>query len=390
MNVLILTPDRVGSTLLQRYITVIMNNHNYDKPVVNLHELTNGLDLYWNEQYNRQMIKKPGPSSTDPNRRQWGYYQKLPEIINILQEGDCYKTSRLALYHIKNRKDPIEDQLDFYSYLNTNFYIISAKRYNLFEYGISWCINTHSKNLNVFSHQQKAEVFEKIIQAGGIYVDPDSLTGYLNNYLGYEQWVDDHFNVSNFYYYERDVQDLDGFVEKLNIFPNGEQAKSFEDAYGMDWKTWNKCHYLLSDTSGISPQTHNLLGHNNVKLIEPPKQVEIPTDTGHITNSRRDLQIRAQRTDLAVEHQNFLKENVEEYSQVQLKLNKMREEKLLVTNIPIKLQTMLEKASMIKNYKEVFDVYNEWCIKNNQRERVLTLDQLKEGVINELNMWYSQ
>ena len=46
MNVLVLTPDRGGSTLLQSYLTLIMNSHNYDKPVVNLHEITNGVELY--------------------------------------------------------------------------------------------------------------------------------------------------------------------------------------------------------------------------------------------------------------------------------------------------------------------------------------------------------
>ena len=43
MNVLILTPDRVGSTLLQRVLTVYMLRQGFDKPVINLHELTNGL-----------------------------------------------------------------------------------------------------------------------------------------------------------------------------------------------------------------------------------------------------------------------------------------------------------------------------------------------------------
>ena len=43
MNVLILTPDRTGSTLLQRVLTVYMQINNFDKPVINLHELINGL-----------------------------------------------------------------------------------------------------------------------------------------------------------------------------------------------------------------------------------------------------------------------------------------------------------------------------------------------------------
>jgi hypothetical protein len=47
MNVLILTPDRVGSTLLQRLITIYATiNENYNPLTINLHELTNGLVAY--------------------------------------------------------------------------------------------------------------------------------------------------------------------------------------------------------------------------------------------------------------------------------------------------------------------------------------------------------
>ena len=56
MNVLILTPDRVGSTLLQRLITVYMNMHNFDQPVINLHELTNGLIKYYNSRFNQELF----------------------------------------------------------------------------------------------------------------------------------------------------------------------------------------------------------------------------------------------------------------------------------------------------------------------------------------------
>ena len=49
MNVLILTPDGVGSTLLQRVLTISMQLHEFDRPVINLHELTNGLEKYYSD-----------------------------------------------------------------------------------------------------------------------------------------------------------------------------------------------------------------------------------------------------------------------------------------------------------------------------------------------------
>ena len=143
MNVLILTPDRVGSTLLQRLVTIYMLRKGFDKPVINLHELTNGLEKYYNTILNQEVLGKPTGT-------EWGYYQKLNKIEELLKSVDHYKTSRLAHYHIVNRKDSIEEQIKFYEYLNRNFYIISCRRDNLFEHALSWGINAHSKKLNVY------------------------------------------------------------------------------------------------------------------------------------------------------------------------------------------------------------------------------------------------
>ena len=379
MNVLILTPDRVGSTLLQRYLTVIMQEHGYDKPVVNLHELTNGLVTYYSDQHQQNMVGKPANESEG-----WGYYQSLDEIMRILDSGDHYKTSRLALYHIQNRKDPIADQIKFYNYLNDNFYIIAAKRYNLFEHGLSWCIKTNSKKFNVYTHGQKGEVFNSLVE-NGIYVDTESMCRYLDRYLQYNQWCDDHFDVSNYFYYEKDIQDLDGFVRKLNIFPNQEQAKSFEDAYGMSWNDWNSCHYLISDTSNISQSLLSLENHKQqTKLLELPKQTTISSD------SQVGAWARSQRTDLSIQDSEFLNKHIQAYENVRQKISDLKDSRKIITGFPIKLHTMMEKASMIRNFPECLTAYNNWCVENNIPDKVIDLEQLKDSVYNELNFWYNK
>ena len=90
MNVLILTPDRVGSTLLQRVLTVYMLRREFDRPVINLHELTNGLIKYYNQTLNQEVLGKP------KGTEKWGYFQSLNEIEDLLKTTDHYKTSRLA------------------------------------------------------------------------------------------------------------------------------------------------------------------------------------------------------------------------------------------------------------------------------------------------------
>ena len=118
MNVLILTPDAVGSTMLQRVITIYMQLHEYNKPVINLHELTNGLVKYYSPDFNRVLLGKQNGA--------WGYHQSLKEVVELLDSVDHYKTSRLAQYHIKNRQDTLEQQIPFYKYLTDKFYVISC------------------------------------------------------------------------------------------------------------------------------------------------------------------------------------------------------------------------------------------------------------------------
>ena len=141
MNVLILTPDAVGSTLLQRMITIQMQCAEYNQPVVNLHELTLGIIRYWNPELNCYMLGR------DPDVR----HQALLEITETLASVDHYKTCRVAHYHIKRRGDSIEDQVPFYRFLNDNFFIIACRRQNIFEHALSLCLSKIHKNLNVYS-----------------------------------------------------------------------------------------------------------------------------------------------------------------------------------------------------------------------------------------------
>ena len=90
MNVLILTPDRVGSTLLQRLITVYMVAHDFDQPVINLHELTNGLMKYYSPTFNQEVLGKPNDG------KPWGYYQSLSEITDLLHSVEHYKNFKIG------------------------------------------------------------------------------------------------------------------------------------------------------------------------------------------------------------------------------------------------------------------------------------------------------
>jgi len=94
-----------------------MLRREFDKPVINLHELTNGLESYYNTKLNQIVVGKLRGT-------EWGYYQTLAEIIDLLKSADHYKTSRLAHYHIINRKDTIADQIHFMNILIIIFILL--------------------------------------------------------------------------------------------------------------------------------------------------------------------------------------------------------------------------------------------------------------------------
>jgi hypothetical protein len=309
MNVLILTPDRVGSTLLQRLFTVYANlNENYIPVTVNLHELTNGLAKYHNEKFGIEMLGKKEGS--------WGYHQNLGTIVDLLKSCNHDVVSRLAYYHLKNRKDSINDQLDFYKFLNENFYIVAARRKNLFEHALSWAISVESKKLNVYSHQEKYEVF-KNMQQHGVTLQQDVLEKYLNQYLEYIDWVDRHFSVNKYFEYERDLNNIEEFILGCSPFKNNNRPLNWSDRFNISWTDWNRMHYLLS---------------------------LVPFDT-----------------QFSQEDSEFIEKNLDEYTRCRVFLQDLQDDGILVSGIPIKLHTLHEKSKLITNTPQCLEFYNNWA-----------------------------
>jgi len=356
MNVLILTPDRVGSTLLQRLITIYMNAHEYDKPVINLHELTNGLQLYYSDVYNKEVLGKP------KFHKSWGYYQTLEEITDLLRDTDHYKTGRLARYHIVNRNDSLQDQVQFYNYINENFYVISARRNNLFEHAISWGIHGVTNKLNVYTHQEKINTFYNVYK-NGVTIHPIKLIKHLNDYKEYINWCDTYFNVTSYFDYEKDLKDIEKYILGLDIFPNQER-KSWEDIFDIPWHDWNRCHKLISDFGG-----------SDIKLLE--------------NNTVTDLTPALLQTSLSLVDQNYLLQHGTKYMKAHDEIAQLIWRGALVTNVPIKLQTMAEKRNIIKNFDECIEVYNKWVDENGMGIKY-TDNDLKQIANDEVKNWYNE
>jgi hypothetical protein len=163
-----------------------MQMHKFDQPVINLHELTNGLMSYYSTDFNRELLGK--------SRSRLGYHQTLPEVVDLLKSVDHYKTARLAQYHIKQRQDSLADQLPFYDYLNKNFFIISCRRENLFEHAVSQTLNKITKKLNVYSPGEKVSVFLDIYK-NRVTLDLYTFKDTLDIYENYLSWCSNHFDI---------------------------------------------------------------------------------------------------------------------------------------------------------------------------------------------------
>ena len=377
-NVLILTPDRVGSTLLQRLVTIYMLRKGGDKPIINLHELTNGLMKYHSPLFNQEVLGKP----QDGKPR--GYYQSLNEVIELLDSVDHYKTSRLAHYHIKNRQDTMAEQVPFYNYLNDNFYIISCRRENLFEHALSWVIQSHSKRLNVYSPGEKIDNFSDIYK-NGVIATQEGLYKYLTAYLDYTKWVDNHFNVQSYFNYDKDLKNIEQYILGLDFMRNHTE-NTWKDMFGQSWDDWNTCHRMLPNlilnqpaksdstltlsSNFLAPITlehwQSVSGDN--WPVKPVNFLDVPGNTmpAAIQNEIKDI-FAGQFATINVEltNYNFLKDHLPDYQKIQKELNRLVTDKILVTGVPIKLQSLAEKRHIIKNFDQCIEWYNQWVTANN-------------------------
>jgi hypothetical protein len=419
MNVLILTPDAVGSTLLQRLITIYMQFHRYDKPVINLHELTNGLKKYHNTALNQEVLGKPD------NGTQWGYYQSLREIVELLDSVDHYKTSRLAQYHIKNRQDPMSEQIPFYQYLNDNFYIISCRRHNVFEHALSWALNKVTKKLNVYSTDEKIEHFFDLYR-NGIVIDPTSLIQTLETYKSYLEWCENHFNIASYFYYDQHLQNIESYILNLPIFAGQTQLISWQQQYGIDFNTWNRCHYLRGDIGSIAldhsaeflkisnnsatmsedhanfiknyhaiagptcPQIQSIDDYKNLPQhirneVEQQFNLTVPETLG--SNTQVTLLKQSFDSFLPTEHQNFLNQYEQSYANTNCAISDMVKKKIMITPPPIKKQTLAEKKYIVKNFKQCLEVYNKWVEMNPMVGNPVDSDMMDSFATAERNCW---
>lgn len=315
-NFLILTPDGVGSTYLQRALTVYLNA--YGLKYFNTHELLNGIEL--TEENNLIKVVK-------------GYRQSLDEISNLITFTKSNLVSRIAEYHVTNRLTgnriippkgytarPLEDNIiernkkenyqEFYKLCKEKFDTIIYCTRDPFEYAVSWSIRDITNVLNVYSIKEKIQTHSNQTYDVNIEFFQDKL----DQYKRYLYWVQDNFTNA-----------IEVKYDDLHVNPE----YILRNITGLDYSIKHDFNITFEEYSSILYNLSQYYETENIIYFPEKNKVE----------------------------------SLDKLRQFQLKL---LEEKKLYSVMPHKMNTLLDKRRKVKNFDNILDLYNNWANNSNQ------------------------
>lgn len=337
-----------------------MQFHQFDQPVINLHELTNGLEKYYSPEFNQEMITRRG---------RWGYYQSLAEVVDILESVTHYKTARLSQYHVTNRADTLADQLPFYRYLNENFYIIACRRENLFEHAISHCLNDVTKKLNVYTPWEKIDSFYGLYRSG-IEIQPQQILKHLERYRNYIDWADRHFSIGSYFHYEKDLKNIEQYILNLPVFGAQSKRVTWKNTFDQEFEDWNRCHYYASDIGSLA-------------LAAPESLAQIQYDHGQQQDAVQTVQNL-----LPAEQQDFLQQHQDRYYTANDAVCQMVSLGILPSSVPIKKQTLREKLHIVRNLDQCVSEFNNWIQQYPELGSTVDIEDLRsQGQVEYEQLW---
>lgn len=330
MNYLILTPDGVGSTYLQRALTVYLNSSG--SSYYNTHELLNGLELDQDNNLYKEFK---------------GYDQSVSEIALMLNKNTGNIVSRLAEYHVDRRlkgraagnpitgenahhqspevsaRNRTEDYSELYATCNSVFDKIVYCTRDTFEYSLSWSIRKLTGTLNVYS------VSERMNTHGDseYTVDTEFMSRKLKQYDRYLTWVHDNFPNAIAVDYADMHTNIDGVLQ---------------DITGLD--------YAMKDDWGISLQEHSTMLYKLSSLFNPVLDYS---------------------------------DNLVEYTRSLIVSRRM------ITGIPVKMNTLADKRNKVTNFDACVDAYNTFARTSNQHT-VINKSDIAERILTENNIYNAQ
>ena len=188
-------------------------------------------------------------------------------------------------------------------------------------------------------------------------------------------WADDHFNIGSYFYYDRELQNIENYVLGLPVF-SGQNKIGWQQAFGMDFETWNRCHFYHSNLGALSAT-----GLQQIPLLAAPAPAVPGTNLPAERKSFSLIEV------LPNDQREFLQQHQQQYYEVSHSIERMRELGILVTTVPIKKQTLAEKQRMVSNIDQLREIYNDWAAQNPTICQPITDNSLAEQIAQETNMW---
>ena len=226
-NYLILTPDGVGSTYLQRALTVYLNCAGKD--YYNPHELLNGLQLK-----NDMLLRKQDAS----HNWLYEYSQTVEDICSMLQQAKNKLVCRIAKYHITQRLqeyDHTEDYEKFYQVCNKVFDKKLFCTRDPFEYAMSWSIRNKTDMLNMYTVKDRKDMHFSMD------VDVNFFKQKLSEYGAYEFWVKDNFTNLVAVDYDRFHHNPDNELHNITGYEHAVTSK-----FDISLKDYGILRYMFS------------------------------------------------------------------------------------------------------------------------------------------------
>jgi hypothetical protein len=165
----------------------------------------------------------------------------------------------------------------------------------------------------------------------------------------------------------------------------GAENNRWQDMFGQNFNQWNSCHRILPNLSLIEQQgdqSFDLLDiisemkWNEIKGADWPefklaaeiKSINdidnLPVEIKKEIRGQFDVGAFKKTFNLDTTLFNFLNENLAGYKSTFSQISTLVSQGLLVTGVPIKLQSLSEKTMIIENFTASIEWYNEWAVAN--------------------------
>lgn len=283
MNYLILTPDGVGSTYLQRALTVYL--HSAELDYWNTHELLNGIESLQENLYKKFNL---------------GYSQSVTEICKLLESTSNSLVSRIAQYHITRRlRKNKEDYQQLYDVCNKKFNKIFYCVRDPFEYALSWSIRYNTNTLNVYTVKERISVHSEDIKQT---LDLVYFNKKLEQYSAYEYWAEDNFDITRAVNYDDNHHNVDSMMKELTGLDH-----NVEDRFGISLQEYSIVRYLTSmymqtkDKKYLFNKDKTLGALKLKQFIQSLVPNKLPNEIPVKMNTMQDKQKRVVNFDEAVE-----------------------------------------------------------------------------------------